>query len=87
MNIGILGSGNVGGTLGTRWAERGHRVVFSSRNPNSEEMKQLLARAGSNARAATVPEAAATSEILLFATPWPAAQQAVQQAGNQQTKF
>jgi 8-hydroxy-5-deazaflavin:NADPH oxidoreductase len=42
MNIGILGSGNVGGTLGTRWAERGHQVVFSSRNPNFEEMKPLL---------------------------------------------
>ncbi len=30
MNIGIIGSGNVGGTLGTRWSELGHRVVFSS---------------------------------------------------------
>lgn len=37
MNIGILGSGNVGGTLGKRWAEIGHSVVFATRDRASIE--------------------------------------------------
>jgi predicted dinucleotide-binding enzyme len=32
MNIGILGSGNVGATLGKRWAEIGHNVKQASRD-------------------------------------------------------
>src|SRR5438067_332170 len=52
MKIGIIGSGNVGGALGTRWARAGHSVVFGSRRPESDEMKQLVAKAGATARAA-----------------------------------
>lgn len=33
MRIGILGAGNVGGTLGRRWAELGHDVAFGVRRP------------------------------------------------------
>ena len=35
MNIGILGSGNVGGTLGKRWAEIGHNVTYAGREQGS----------------------------------------------------
>lgn len=45
MKIGIIGSGNVGGVLGSRWAAAGHNVVFSSRTPDSDEIKQLVAAA------------------------------------------
>jgi predicted dinucleotide-binding enzyme len=82
MNIGIIGSGNVGGTLGTRWAQGGHTVVFSSRDPGSQEMKDLIARAGSSARAGSVAEAAGASDVLLLATPWAAAESAVGSAGE-----
>jgi len=37
MNIGIIGNGNVGGTLGKRWASIGHNVVFASRDRASLE--------------------------------------------------
>ena len=33
MRIGIIGAGNVGGTLGSAWAKRGHEVAFGSRGP------------------------------------------------------
>jgi predicted dinucleotide-binding enzyme len=72
MHIGIIGSGNVGGTLGTRWASIGHTVHFSSRNPQSREMAALVAAAGPNARAGSAEETAAASDIVLVATPWPA---------------
>ena len=37
MKIGILGSGNVGGTLGKRWTEKGHQVAFATRDRASIE--------------------------------------------------
>lgn len=82
MNIGIIGSGNVGGTLGARWAQGGHHVVFASRAPESKEMKDLVARAGSSARAGTAAEAVAASEVVLLATPWGAAEPAIASAGD-----
>jgi hypothetical protein len=87
MKIGILGSGNVGATLGTRWAHGGHSVVFSSREPQSDKMKELVGRAGATARAATPVETVAASEIVVVATPWNAAQNALSSVGSFQGKI
>ncbi|SVB95775.1 uncharacterized protein METZ01_LOCUS248629, partial [marine metagenome] len=32
LKIGIIGSGRIGGSVGLRWAEAGHEILFSSRN-------------------------------------------------------
>jgi 8-hydroxy-5-deazaflavin:NADPH oxidoreductase len=41
MNIGIIGSGNVGSTLGELWSKAGHQVMFSfSRHP--ERLQTLV---------------------------------------------
>lgn len=82
MTIGIIGSGNVGGTLGTRWAQAGRQVIFCGRNPNADDMMQLIAKAGKTARAATLREAAQASELLLLATPWPVTRQVVEGLGD-----
>ena len=82
MKIGILGSGNVGGTLGTRWAQSGHQVVFSSREQDSAQMRELIARAGRSSRAASAQETAASSEVILLATPWPATKAVLDSAGD-----
>jgi hypothetical protein len=82
MKIGIIGSGNVGGALGTRWALSGHNVIFGSRIPGADDLKAAVANAGTTARAATLHEAAAGSEVLLLATPWPATKQVIESLGN-----
>ena len=82
MKIGILGAGNVGGTLGTRWARGGHEVVFASRHPEAEEMRELIAKAGPTARAGSIAEAIASSEILALTTPWSAVRDVLTGAGN-----
>ena len=57
MNIGIIGSGNVGSTLGELWAKAGHQVMFSfSRHP--ERLQTLAKRIGFNATSGTPAEAA-----------------------------
>ena len=82
MNIGIIGSGNVGGALGTRWAQKGHQITFGSRSPGDADMQKLLDRVGKNARAATLADAAAANDILLFAMPWPPAKDVLSSLGN-----
>lgn len=66
--IGIIGSGQQGGSLGERWAQAGHEVFFSSRHP--EELTGLVARAGAKARAGLPAEAAAFGEVIVIAVPY-----------------
>jgi 8-hydroxy-5-deazaflavin:NADPH oxidoreductase len=68
MNIGIIGSGNIGGTLTKLFARRGHQVaVANSRGPDT--LGDLVAEAGDGARAATVEEAADFGDVIVVAVP------------------
>lgn len=82
MRIGIIGSGNVGGTLGGRWARNGHQLTFAVRDKPSKELLQTLSQLGGSASSATVAETAARSDVLLLATPWEAAREALASAGD-----
>jgi len=78
MKIGVIGTGNIGGTLGKLWAEHGHEVVFGAREP-----KASAAKLGpSKARVATIPEAAKHGDVVVLATPWLAAEASVRAAGD-----
>lgn len=68
VKIGIIGSGRQGGSVGTLWAKAGHQVFFSSRHP--EQLKDLVAKAGPNARAGLPQEAAAFGDVILIAVPY-----------------
>lgn len=82
MRIGIIGAGNVGGTLGRAWAKTGHDVVFGVQNPTAPRVVALLESVGGLARAGSVSEAAAHGDVVAFATPWAATQDAVGKAGD-----
>ena len=70
LRIGIIGSGNIGGSVGLRWAEAGHEILFSSRHP--EELTGLVERAGSRTHAGFPGEAAEFGEVVLIAVPYAA---------------
>jgi hypothetical protein len=78
MKIAIIGTGNVGSTLGKGWAAKGHQVIFGTRDPNTAKVRDLLETAGSNTSAALVQEAVAAADIVVLATPWAATQQIVE---------
>jgi 8-hydroxy-5-deazaflavin:NADPH oxidoreductase len=80
MNIAILGGGHVGGALGKSWAGRGHAIHFGLRNPADPKYRQLAAGGGLHITLATVAEASKAAEIVVVATPWPAAKQALADA-------
>ncbi|WP_342148264.1 NADPH-dependent F420 reductase [Methylorubrum sp. SB2] len=68
--IGIVGAGNIGGTLGRLWLKAGYEVFFSSRHP--EELKPLIEELGPKARAGTPAEAIAFGNAVLIAVPYKA---------------
>ena len=66
MKIGIIGAGNIGGTLARRLAPLGHQVsVANSRGPES---LAAFARE-SGARAVTVEEAARAGDVVIVSIP------------------
>jgi hypothetical protein len=68
MKIGIVGSGQIGGLVGTLWAQAGHEVLFSSRHPDT--LGPLVERAGNGARAGTPDEAIAFGDVVLLSIPF-----------------
>ncbi|MFL6231887.1 MAG: NADPH-dependent F420 reductase [Thermoanaerobaculia bacterium] len=80
MKIAIIGAGSVGGALGRGWARAGHEVTFGVRNPSDPKVQKLVEETG--ARAASVADAAAGAEVVVFATPWGATQDALKSAGD-----
>lgn len=81
MNIGIIGSGNVGSTIGELWTKAGHQVMFSfSRSP--ERLQTLAAQIGVNATSGTPAEAANFADVVLFAPNFWLVHEAIAQAGS-----
>ncbi len=66
--IGLIGSGNIGGTVARLAVDAGHDVVLSnSRGP--ETLQGLVAELGPHARAGTSEEAAAAGDIVVVTVP------------------
>jgi predicted dinucleotide-binding enzyme len=54
--IGVIGSGNIGETVGEAWRRAGHEVVFASRSPEPP-------------RTVAIPDAIAGADVVLLAVP------------------
>ena len=81
MRIGILGSGLMGGKLGTLFARVGHDVVFSYSRSRSK-LERLATEAGRGARAGTPAEAAEDADALLLAVHWNRVDDVLAKAGD-----
>lgn len=66
ITIGVLGAGNVGSTLGIKWALKGHKVTFGVRTP--EKYSDLLKKS-ENISIKTADEVVKTHELLVLAIP------------------
>jgi 8-hydroxy-5-deazaflavin:NADPH oxidoreductase len=81
VNIGIIGSGNMGASMGKIWAAKGHKVLFSF-SKNQEKLRAVAAAAGPNARTGTPAGAVAFGELILLSVPWAAVPEALKAAGD-----
>ena len=80
--IAIVGTGNVGGTLGKRWAAAGHTVIYGSRTPNDKRVALLVRESGREASVALPRDAAARADILIVSVPFGAAKEVVPGLGD-----
>jgi predicted dinucleotide-binding enzyme len=67
--IAVIGTGNVGAALGPEFAALGHTIVYGSRTPNEQDVKDLVAKTGHGATATTQPEAVKGADMVLLAVP------------------
>src|SRR5579864_4965868 len=81
MRVGILGSGLMGGKLGTIFARAGHEVVFSYAR-STKKLEKLAREAKGRARAGTPREAAENADALLLAVHWSRVGDVLKQAGD-----
>ncbi len=82
MKIAVLGTGKVGRALGSRWAKLGHEVVFGSRDPDSAKVRETMKKVMDAADLRTQSEAAVGAEVVVLATPWVTARDAIAKAGD-----
>jgi len=80
--VGIIGTGDMGDSLGPRFAELGYSVVYGSRTPASEKAQNLAKQTGNNARVTTQKEAAQAGDIVVLVVPWPAMETVAQNLGS-----
>lgn len=85
--IAIIGTGRMGGAIGTRLAALGHPVIYGSRTPDAEDNVALVEKTGHGALAMTQPEAAAAGDIVVIAIPWTPAETAVNSLGSLEGKI
>jgi predicted dinucleotide-binding enzyme len=81
MRVGILGSGLMGGKLGTIFARAGHEVVFSYAH-SEQKLKRLARDAKGNATHGTPREAALDADAVLLAVHWSRIKGVLKQAGD-----
>jgi 8-hydroxy-5-deazaflavin:NADPH oxidoreductase len=81
VRVGILGSGLMGGKLGTLFARAGHEVVFSYARER-KKLEELARKAGGKARAGTPADAARNADALLLAVHWSRVPEVLHEAGD-----
>lgn len=80
--IAIIGTGQVASALGPRFAGAGNTIIYGSREPDSDRVRQLVASTGGKASATTQVDAAAGAEIIILAFRWSVAQQVIKGLGD-----
>lgn len=78
MNIGIIGAGKVGGTLGRAFTKAGHAVAYGVRAP-SEPAPELRHE---RAKVVSVRDAVTGADLVVLSTPWAATEGALAAAGD-----
>ena len=81
MRIAILGSGLMGGKLGTLFARSGHEVVFSYAR-SARKLQRLAREAGHGAEAGTPAQAVEDADAVLLAVHWSRLSDVLRRAGD-----
>lgn len=69
MKIGVIGAGNIGGTIGAKWAARDHEVFFGVRDPHKASLVEKIGGMTGTVHVGTSSEAIASSDVVVLAVP------------------
>lgn len=86
MKIGIIGAGDVGGTLGMRWKQKGHEIMFGVRNRQSQNVQKLI-QLDKNLEFGEIIETVTFGDVIVLAVPWTAIEETIHRAGNLSNKI
>jgi predicted dinucleotide-binding enzyme len=86
ITVAVIGTGDMGDSLGPKLSDAGYRVIYGSRDPARSSLQELVAKTGNKATATTQKDAAQRATIVLLAIPWPAMEQVAQNLGNLEGK-
>jgi 8-hydroxy-5-deazaflavin:NADPH oxidoreductase len=79
MNIGILGTGNVGLALGKGWVRENHLLMYGSRNPAKQG--DDVYGVGKNAECGSLKDAVNYGDVVVLAVPYRAAADTIKSVG------
>ena len=80
--IAMIGTGDVGSALGKNWSQRGHTIVYGSRDPSRESVQALVEATDGNASAKTPAEAVVGADVVVVAVPWAVGEEVVAGLGD-----
>lgn len=84
MQIGILGSGDVGRRLGEGCLRYGHHVMIGTRNPEKKELREWMdnLKISEKPFVGSFEEAASFGELIVISTLWEGTRNAINLAGS-----
>jgi NADPH-dependent F420 reductase len=85
MNIGIIGSGNMGGSLARLWAGKGHKILITSTSP--EQTSQVAKSIGENAVTGSTADAVSYGDVVVFAFPYESLDDVISKGGSFKNKI
>lgn len=80
--IAIIGTDSVAAALGPGFARLGHEVIYGSRDPDRDKVRELVERTGGNSAAMGQAQAAAGADIVVLAVPWDVVEAVVENLGD-----
>jgi predicted dinucleotide-binding enzyme len=80
--VAVIGTGDMGDSLGPKLSGLGYRIVYGSRDPERESVQELVDRTGGGASATSQEAAAQAADIVLLAVPWPPMEHVAQNLGD-----
>ena len=69
MKIGVIGAGNIGGTIGSKWASKEHEVYFGVRDPHKASLLEKISEMPATIRVGHSAESIAFADVVVFAVP------------------
>lgn len=80
--IAVIGTGRVASALGPAFAELGHDIVYGSRDPSRESVRELVDRTEGSASAALPAESVTGADIVVLAVNWENLEEVVRGLGD-----